>query len=54
MTCPKQATRNLPTAEAYGALIEFFSSLPELSKNETAVLSVLGGTTASLNPRNPY
>jgi len=52
--CPKQAARNLPTAEACGALIEFLSSLPESSKNETAVLLVPGGTTAALNPGNLY
>jgi len=52
--CPKQTARNLPTVEACGALIEFLSSLPESSKNKTAVLLVPGETTASLNPGNPY
>jgi len=52
--CSKQAARNLPTVEAYEALIKFSSLLPESSKNETAVLLVPGRTTTSLNPRNPY
>lgn len=51
--CPKQVARNLPTAEAHGALINF-SPLPELSKNKTAVLSAPGRMTVSLSFGNLY